>query len=182
MSFLTSFRKFVPVPIEYEFRAFVVNNKLRAMCQYYHYLFFPKLVQNKDKIDQLVHEKFEELKDVVPIPDKTYVRPTQHHSSCSARLFISLHKVIDWAVDLDNGKTYIIELNPFGDYEGMGTSPSMFKLHISNMDRRGPERDLFFGDGKYEFRIETEEGDPAQMNHLLCDDWKHLFAECFGSN
>ncbi len=71
--FFNCFRKFVPVPIEYEFRAFVVNNELRAMCQYYHYLFFPTLVKNKEKINEMVQKKFQEIKDSVPIEDKTYV-------------------------------------------------------------------------------------------------------------
>jgi len=154
-------REFVPVPIEFEFRAFVVNNQLRGMCQYYHYMYFPRLVDNKVLIDQLVHKKFEEIKDLVPIPDKTYV--------------------IDWAVDLDRQKVYIIELNPFGDYEGMGTSPSMFKLHEHQMDRAGPDRNIFFGDGEYEFRIETEASDVEAMTKLLCPEWKQLFAETFGS-
>lgn len=58
------------------------------------------------------------MKDRVPINDKTYV--------------------VDWAVDLNSDKVYIIEINPFGDYEGMGTSPAMFNLHINDgkMDRQ----------------------------------------------
>jgi len=119
-------RKFVPVPIEYEFRAFVVDNKFRAMCQYYHYIYFPILVKNKDRVLKLVLDKFEQLKNLVPFKEKTYV--------------------IDWAVDLENEKVYVIELNPFGDYENMGTSPAMFHLHENQvtMDRKGPDRHLFF--------------------------------------
>lgn len=37
-------REFIAIPIEYEFRAFIVDNKFKAMCQYYHYIFFPTLV------------------------------------------------------------------------------------------------------------------------------------------
>lgn len=41
-------------------------------------------------------------------------------------------------MDLENEAVYIIEINPFGDYEGMGTSPAMFHLHINDgkMDRQ----------------------------------------------
>ncbi len=62
----------------------------------------------------------------------------------------------------------------------MGTSPSMFKLHATTkMDRQGPDRDIFFGNGVYEFRIETEEGEAEEMNRLLCPEWRHLFEETF---
>jgi len=119
-------RKFVGIPIEYEFRGFVVNNILRAMCQYYHWIYFPTLVENKEKLNSIILKKFEEVKDRVPIDTKTYV--------------------VDWAVDLKNEQVYIIEINPFGDYEGMGTSPAMFQLHINDgkMDRQGADRHLFF--------------------------------------
>jgi len=117
-------REFVEIPIEYEFRAFIVDNQFRAMCQYYHYIYFPKLVENKELINKLVLEKWNDVKDLVPMNPKTYVA--------------------DFAVDLENQKVYIIELNPFGDYEGMGTSPSMFKLHAHLMDRQGPDRKIFF--------------------------------------
>jgi len=150
-------RQFVNIPIEYEFRGFIVNNELRAMCQYYHYIYFPELVAAKDKINEIILKKFEEIKDIVPIKSKTYV--------------------VDWAVDLPNEKVYVIELNPFGDYEGMGTSPSMFKLHLNDgfMDRQGPERNLFFGDGPYEFRIEEALSKDEDMWKLVCSDWKILF-------
>lgn len=47
-------RQFVSIPIEFEFRGFVVNNQLRAMCQYYHWLFFPTLVENKAKLNEII--------------------------------------------------------------------------------------------------------------------------------
>jgi hypothetical protein len=155
-------RKFVPIPIEFEFRAFVVNNQLRGMCQYYHYIYFPTLVENKEKISNLILQKFEEMKETVPIRDKTYV--------------------VDWAVDFANEKVYVIELNPFGDYENMGTSSAMFKLHdnIVAMDRKGPDREIFFGDKPFEFRIETAEKDDVNLWNLMFGPWKSLFYEMFG--
>jgi len=152
-------RKFVPIPIEYEFRGFVVNNELRAMCQYYHWIFFPTLVENKERINSIIKQKFEEIKDLVPIKSKSYV--------------------VDWAVDMEKSEVYIIELNPFGDYEGMGTSPSMFKLHLNDgkMDRQGPDRHLFFGDGAYEFRIEEKPLEEDVQWNMLGTAWRHLFNE-----
>jgi len=74
---------------------------------------------------------------------------------------------------------YIIELNPFGDYEGMGTSPSMFKLHQNDgkMDRQGIDRNLFFGDGAYEFRIEDKPLEEEVQWNMLGSPWRHLFNE-----
>eukprot|EP01126_Amoeba_proteus_P000652 TRINITY_DN10181_c0_g2_i1.p1 TRINITY_DN10181_c0_g2~~TRINITY_DN10181_c0_g2_i1.p1 ORF type:complete len:339 (-),score=65.66 TRINITY_DN10181_c0_g2_i1:105-1121(-) len=152
-------RKFVDIPIEYEFRAFVVNDELRAMCQYYHWMFFPTLLENKEKLNSLILHKFHEIKHRIPILSKTYV--------------------VDWAVDLGNSKVYIIELNPFGDYEGMGTSPAMFALNQSDglMDRQGADRNIFFGDGTYEFRLEEKPVDEKEVWGLLCTEWKRLFNE-----
>jgi hypothetical protein len=67
------FREFIPIPIEYEFRAFIVDNKFKAMCQYYHYIFFPTIVENKEAINNLVIQKWNEVKDLVPLEPKTYV-------------------------------------------------------------------------------------------------------------
>jgi len=152
-------RKFVAIPIEYEFRGFVVNNQLRAMCQYYHWIYFPTLVENKEKLNSIILKKFEEIKDKVPIESKTYV--------------------VDWAVDLENENVFIIEINPFGDYEGMGTSPAMFQLHINDgkMDRQGTDRNLFFGDGAYEFRIEDKPVSEELQWKMLGTPWKNLFNE-----
>jgi len=98
----------------------------------------------------------------VPVEDKTYV--------------------VDWAVDLEKEEVYVIELNPFGDYENMSTSPAMFNLHndVLLMDCKGPDRNIFFGDGAFEFRIETHEIDGEILWSLMKGPWKHLFYETFG--
>jgi len=148
-------REFIDIPIEYEFRAFIVDGKFRAMCQYYHYIYFPILQIQKQLINDLIMEKWNEVKDLVPMTPKTYVA--------------------DFAVDLVNSRVYIIELNPFGDYEGMGTSPSMFALHSHLMNREGPDRELFFGDREYEFRIETGLHSDETLISLTCVAWKKIF-------
>jgi len=164
-------RKFVKIPIEYEFRAFVVDGKLKAMCQYYHYIYFPILQMHKLLLQKLIFETFEKMHEKIPFKDKTYV--------------------VDWAVDLPNEKVYIIELNPFGDYEGMGTSPCMFNLHhdIIKMDRLGSDRKIFFGESTgpkstissgFEFRIEEHERSEHELATLLHGPWKQLFYQLFG--
>lgn len=64
----------------------------------------------------------------------------------------------------------------------MGTSASMFALHSHLMDRQGPDRDLFFGDKPYEFRIETQLHPEEQLSALTCTAWKKLFKETFGTD
>jgi hypothetical protein len=95
-------RAWVDIPLQYEFRGnsqcsaaqgragqgkrwtrltnpllgvsgFVYNNELTALCQYYHYCFFPSLVTNKGLVLSLVHEFFERIKNVVPLNPKEYV-------------------------------------------------------------------------------------------------------------
>jgi len=129
-------RQWVSVPIEYEFRGFVYNNKLTCLSQYYHYCYFPGMVQIKSKIEQMIQAYFEKIKDVVPLRPQEYV--------------------VDFAVDVDNDKVYIIEINPFGNYEAMGTSTSMF-------DKKR-DAAILFGDG-WEFRVEL--GSPEDIFKIM---------------
>eukprot|EP00028_Trichosphaerium_sp_Am-I-7-wt_P005107 CAMPEP_0168531888 /NCGR_PEP_ID=MMETSP0405-20121227/15805_1 /TAXON_ID=498012 /ORGANISM="Trichosphaerium sp, Strain Am-I-7 wt" /LENGTH=181 /DNA_ID=CAMNT_0008556955 /DNA_START=75 /DNA_END=620 /DNA_ORIENTATION=+ len=121
-------REFVDVPIEYEYRGFVVDGKLTCMCQYYHFAYFEHLHKDKDKIEKMVTEFFDSLKDKVPLTEKTYV--------------------IDFAMDLPNNKVYLIEINPFGKYIGMGTSTAMFDMQ--------KDEAILFGRAGWEFRMETK--------------------------
>ena len=43
-------RKWIPMPLEAEFRAFVNNGKLTAVSQYYHFIVFPKLLAQRVRI------------------------------------------------------------------------------------------------------------------------------------
>jgi len=135
-------RKFVPIPIEYEFRGFVLNKKFKCMCQYYHYIYFPHLVQQKKEIEKTILEFWEKNKDRIPLD--TYV--------------------VDFALDTENKRVCIIELNPFGDYEGMGTSTSMFD--------KVKDRAILFGDAPWEFRVELEP--PTDIFKIMGDKWKAI--------
>lgn len=63
-------RKWNPIPIEYELRAFIFDNKMAALCQYYDEVLYPGLLENTDLISKLVREFFEKIKDLVPIHPK----------------------------------------------------------------------------------------------------------------
>eukprot|EP00823_Brevimastigomonas_motovehiculus_P005894 TRINITY_DN4572_c0_g1_i1.p1 TRINITY_DN4572_c0_g1~~TRINITY_DN4572_c0_g1_i1.p1 ORF type:complete len:385 (+),score=50.97 TRINITY_DN4572_c0_g1_i1:80-1234(+) len=140
-------RKWVNVPIAHEIRAFVVNNRLTCMCQYYHYCYFPSLDKNKEKIQSLILDCFDTVSKLVPISPKEYV--------------------MDFAVDLDNNRCWVIEINPFGEFAGMGTSPAMFDLV--------QDHDTLFGKAKFEFRIETGpyRGD---LRRIVGADWRDLLS------
>jgi hypothetical protein len=56
---------------------------------------------------------------------------------------------MDFAFDMANDRVYVIEINPFGEYDGMGTSTCMFNK------KKKEDADILFGRSKFEFRVET---------------------------
>jgi len=90
-------RKWVDIKIDMEFRGFVHNKELTALCQYSHDLYFPDLEEKIESIVPRIEEFFEQVKNIIPYDDFT----------------------IDFIV-LD--KVYIVELNPFDSYTG----PALF--------------------------------------------------------
>jgi hypothetical protein len=82
-------RKFVPVDISMEFRAFVSKGKITALSQYESGLYFRKLAPKKDTIQNEILALFEKIKDKIRL--QSYV--------------------IDLVIVDD--KVLIIELNPF---------------------------------------------------------------------
>jgi hypothetical protein len=76
---------------EREFRCFVVNNELKAICQDERYGFFPDLVKNKDLYEKLINEYFNnKFKSLMKIP--TYI--------------------VDFAI-LKNNEIKLIEFSPY---------------------------------------------------------------------
>jgi len=137
-------RKWVGVPIEFEFRGFVNKKKLNAMCQYYHYIYFPHLVQQKEEIEKLIKDLYETIKDIIPLESL----------------------VLDFAVDLQQKKAMVIEINPFNNYEGCGTSASMFNW---TKDRK------VLDEGPFQFRIEVESN--KNIRSVLGPSWKQLIED-----
>jgi hypothetical protein len=83
-------RGWVDIPMEYEFRGFVCKKQLNALSQYFHYVFLPKLVEEKDQLQGRILEYFESVKHL--ITHENYV--------------------IDFGILVD-GTIKIIEINPF---------------------------------------------------------------------
>ena len=91
-------RQFVPdITLESEFRGFVEKGKLTAVSQYFHFLFFPSLVQQRDSILTSLNAFF--VEEIKPLLDEKYDT-----------------YVIDFAWTQE--KIWVIELNPSGENTG----------------------------------------------------------------
>jgi len=88
-------RKWVDIDVDMEFRGFVHNNTLNALSQYNHLTYFPRLVEMREKIQNLITHFFE--KEAKPRLEGTF---SQY--------------VIDFAITGPSfEKIWVIELNPF---------------------------------------------------------------------
>ncbi|KNC55677.1 uncharacterized protein AMSG_01947 [Thecamonas trahens ATCC 50062] len=136
-------REWVSLPPWSELRGFVVDGKLTALSQYFVGVRFDELVAARDAVEALVKAAFDDF------------APRLGISSC----------VLDLAVDLDAGRVYVIELNPFGPPDGLGTGTCLFNL--------ATDADVLFGAAPFEFRIQHEP--LASLADLLRDgplrDW-----------
>ena len=82
---------------DYEFRAFVYNNKITAITQYDHYGVFPYLFEEKEKIETLIHNFWKkEVKNKIKIS----------------------YYIVDFGYI--NGKIILIEFSPFFPSTGGG--------------------------------------------------------------
>eukprot|EP01130_Rhizamoeba_saxonica_P002727 TRINITY_DN1248_c0_g1_i4.p1 TRINITY_DN1248_c0_g1~~TRINITY_DN1248_c0_g1_i4.p1 ORF type:complete len:193 (+),score=46.73 TRINITY_DN1248_c0_g1_i4:529-1107(+) len=83
-------REWHSIPIQYEFRGFVCKQQFTALSQYFHFCYFPELVEQKDEIEGRIRNYWEMIRDLIP------------HESY----------VIDFAI-LEDGSLKVIEINPF---------------------------------------------------------------------
>merc|ERR1712196_136920 len=90
-----------------------------------------------DIIYNRIINTWREIKDIIPIKSKSYV--------------------IDFAINLKNNKSYVIELNPYGNYDGMGTSTAMFDIKKDHAILFAPVNDDKTNDisNTFEFRLEV---------------------------
>lgn len=105
---------------EEEFRGFVYNNKLTALSQYCYYQYFKNLANEKERYEALLLKFF---------------------NSLPANLFGKENFIIDFAVDLENDRVWIIEINPFFK----DTSGCLFDW--------GKDKQILHGEKPYEFRV-----------------------------
>eukprot|EP01124_Arcella_intermedia_P029266 TRINITY_DN6134_c0_g2_i1.p1 TRINITY_DN6134_c0_g2~~TRINITY_DN6134_c0_g2_i1.p1 ORF type:complete len:399 (-),score=100.86 TRINITY_DN6134_c0_g2_i1:102-1136(-) len=84
-------RKWTDIEPELEFRTFVVKGQITAITQYHKKCFVPSLKENKDKVEKLIFENFEKVKDLIRVPEGTFT--------------------IDFAVSQDYSRSVMIEIN-----------------------------------------------------------------------
>jgi hypothetical protein len=89
-------RGWVDVPIDFELRCFFTHRKINAISQYFDNCYFQDLLDNKEKIETLVLEKWDEVKDKLPFE----------------------YGIVDFTVDVRGGRAYIIEFNPLDMFTG----------------------------------------------------------------
>jgi len=143
-------RKWLSLPIQFEFRSFIVDNKLKGLSQYFIDAYFPELPQARDKILRLVEDLFEKVSPLVGFHPPEYV--------------------LDIGVQLEEEKAFVIEINPWGPPSGMGTGTCLFDL------RDPHDQNVLFGDLPFEFRLEEQPPnvDPAKF---IRGEWKEFFVQ-----
>ena len=141
-------REWMQAPIRFEVRVFVVNRKMTAASQYYVPLYVAELIEKKSEIKSLLVELFESIRTLCPIADYS----------------------MDVAIDLDKKRALVIELNPFGPPDGMGTGTVLF----SNRDPE--DLAILFGERPFEFRVQ-EEPIEVPLDQLLSGELKTWFFE-----
>ena len=62
-------REWVDIPFDMEFRGFVKGKQLTALTQYYHYIYFKDLPQQKEIITKAILKFFDEIKDIIQLSD-----------------------------------------------------------------------------------------------------------------
>jgi hypothetical protein len=87
-----------------EFRCFVSDRKLEAISQYEYFNYFPKIVENKITIQNIILAKFQQIKDYIP-------------SDCILDIWVKNYK-----------EAVVIELNPLG----IDTDPCLFSWNEWN--------------------------------------------------
>eukprot|EP01127_Copromyxa_protea_P021175 TRINITY_DN720_c0_g1_i1.p1 TRINITY_DN720_c0_g1~~TRINITY_DN720_c0_g1_i1.p1 ORF type:complete len:189 (+),score=38.22 TRINITY_DN720_c0_g1_i1:1140-1706(+) len=130
-------RNWVAIPIDYEFRCFFTKKKINAISQYFNNCYFQSVVENKELLERLMLEKWEEVKDKIPFEEG----------------------IVDFVVDLDERKTYIIEFNPLDQFTGS----AMFDYFA--------DWDVVTGNAPREFRIIDSREYPTLKN-----EWEGMFS------
>ncbi len=122
-------RQWLVIPPQHEFRAFVFDGQLTAVSQYFKGAYFPDLVANRDVILVLIQQLWSDIRDKIPVVPPEFV--------------------LDLCVDFSRQRALVIELNPFGRPDGLGTGCCLFR-HTDPTDCA-----VLFGEDPFEFRVET---------------------------
>ena len=136
---------------ENEFRGICQNGELTCLCQYFHPLLFPEILEKKHEIQE----------DILKMMTKTEVK--------EAIKSVGNNCMIDFAW-LGAGEVIIIEFNPF-DGESLGIFPASTGLFIWDYP---PDRDIMTGKAPFEFRCRTELLPKHKLVSQCNKDWVRI--------
>ena len=136
-------RKWMDMPLWCEYRGFVHGGQLTALSQYFAPCFFAELQSEE----------------------------AQRHAIDSARALLAQIRdllppavVADFAV-MSDGSVLLLEINPFNNYAGCGTSACLFDWRA--------DREVLEGRRPFELRIVREKA--ANLKALVGQEWKPFF-------
>jgi len=149
-------REWVVIPNEYEFRGFVYNRKLTAISSYNRVVFWPQLPALKSEIE---------------------TRLISYWKSIESKISPHLTNfIIDFAFTEDLKRVFIVELNPFYDFEGNSTNAELFDWEKDD--------DILTGKAPFQFRILESAPDrnwldvnlpkafKIRLGHLPAESWR----------
>jgi len=153
------FREWCPELVyEYEFRGFVHNFELIALCQYDNTCTVQELNEYKDEIGQTILNYYN--LHVKPVLVKYAAVETSSISKWNGEV------IMDFAILQPSKKVIVVECNPFN----AGTGASLFELD------RDTIKEKYDKDGQFEFRIVT----PDMYKEYL-ENGTHVWESIFGS-
>jgi len=163
------FREWKNIPLQYEFRAFVYNNKLTAISQYFTQLYFPSLIRSKQIFQEKIQEFWFSLKDRLS---------TLFHQDDVIKYVIDFACVVNNDDNNDPGDfTYendfkevnvvLLELNPFNISTGSG----LFSWEEEK------DCDIMEGLCDFEFRVIKNPISHTLRNKLHLS-WQNLLFDC----
>jgi len=137
-------REFANFEVELEFRGFVFDKKLTAITQYNQFCYFPRVVQNKDYLLQVMSD-FTENEVIASVPLDSFVID-----------YMLVSETPDQGV-YSNLKVYVVEINPFAEFAGEG----LFSWVT--------EKGILKGKEPFEFRV--VESEPEGAINTIDKEW-----------
>ena len=137
-----------PLELSSEFRGFVWNGSLNAICPYYHWFFFPNLIGKEIEIKTLISKLFEQK-----------IQPFLPSSLKNCQ--------VDFA--FIDGDVMVIEINPF-DGKGLGSFPISTGLFLLE-DKQDLE---VIQKGPLELRIRMKSLSNQELKFRMENSWKEV--------
>ena len=123
--------------MDYEFRAFINNNKINALSQYDHYSIFPYVEEKKEKIQEKIFEKWNEVHPFVG--QKSYVMDFIYHPDTNSVSIIEISPFLQCtgaALFSWNETRDILENGPFEFRFNHYSHPQLDEIVESNWELR----------------------------------------------